>query len=227
MVHYIANGDRSVMTLRYCTIRLLAVAILLTCLFTGCKKKQGQSSSATDDSGQPAAAQLNSVDRTISPSTTADSSPKGKAMAPNVFFTGPGLYQSPNKYLRVEIKRKTPGYVTYTLWYSSEGNLTSPRTGMGPTYPLSEKELLMCWDDQGQLWTYHPIELVHYARAGDAELNRVFVGAGSKVRNQMPSAFRDALPSDINEIYNKAVAESPNGVLTIPLKRDLSSEQAD
>ena len=76
----------------------------------------------------------------------------------------------------------------------------------------------MCWDEKGQLWTYHPIEFVHYHSAGDASLDSAFVGAGRNVMDQMPSMFKDALPKDIEEVYDKAIAESPNGILRIPLE---------
>jgi len=206
------------MILRHYVIMLLAAGIMSTCMFVGCKKRQGQPSSHPDDSSQTTVAQLDS---------TFESAPKGDLIAPNVLFSGPGQYHSSNKHFSVEIKLDSPGYVTYQLKYHLEDNLTSGTAGHGPSYPLSEKDLLMCWDEWGQLWTYHPIEFIHRHHSGDATLSSSFVGSGSKVRDQMPIAFINNLPKNIEEIYRKAIAESPNGALTIPLKLESSSEQAD
>jgi hypothetical protein len=219
------SGDRLTMILRYYAIMILLTGVVTGCLFMGCKKRQEQSSSIVDPCQTIIA--HNSVEQTRSPTSIANSVLKAKAIAPNVLFTGPGLYQSSNSHLIVEVKRIAQDNVTYRLKYSSEGDPTGSRGEQGPTYPHSEKELLMCWDEQGQLWTYHPIAFVHYHYAGDSELTSVFVGSGSNVRDQMPSAFEDALPRDIEEVVNKIVAESPNGVLTIPLKQESLSEQVD
>jgi hypothetical protein len=217
------------MILRYYAIMILLTGVVTGCLFMGCKKRQEQSSSIVDPCQTIIA--HNSVEQTGSPTSIANSVLKAKAIAPNVLFTGPGLYQSSNSHLSVEVKRIAQDNVTYHLKFGIEGDPTGSGVGIGPTYPHSEKELLMCWDEQGQLWTYHPIAFVHYHYAGDyagdSELTSVFVGSGSNVRDQMPSAFIDALPRDIEEVVNKIVAESPNGVLTIPLKQESLSEQVD
>lgn len=195
---------------------LIITAFVTGYLFTGCKKQPGQSPSADDRSKEPGS-QL-TVTKQAQLSADEPATP-ARIVAANVLFSGPGLYQSSNKFLTVEIRRETADHVTYLLWRHLQAGMNSPKVSIGAAYPLREKELLMCWDDQGRLWTYHPIEFVHYHYANDAELIRVFVGSGSKVRDQMPVTFRESIPKNIQEVFDNAVANSPNGVLRIPLER--------
>jgi len=137
--------------------------------------------------------------------------------AANVVFSSPGLHESPNGKLSVEIKRHSQGYVTYHPRHQKG-------PGIGPTYRLSEEELVMCWDDQGRLWTYHPTEFVHYHHAEERRLNRVFVGTGGEVRDEMPVAFLESLPKDIERMAEKAKMD---GVWHLPQPQEPTSEPGD
>ena len=89
--------------------------------------------------------------------------------------------------------------------------------GVGPGYAVSESDLTMCWDTAGRLWTYHPIQFVHYHELTEGSLMMMFVGSGAKHRDEMPDAFREKLPKDIERIVEEATGASPDGVLTIPV----------
>ena len=127
----------------------------------------------------------------------------------NRLFSTPGTYQSPNGRLHVEIMRES-GSVACTVWRWVEGTEQTARVGIGgDPFTLSEKKLVMCWDEQGRLWFYHPSQLVwYYFEKGD-KLMRSFEGSGVRVRDEMPAAFRESLPGNIEELAKKAVV---NGV---------------
>jgi len=140
----------------------------------------------------------------------------------NVLFSKPGRYQSPNSNWSVEIRRESQTCVAYRpVWSDKTGELS-----LAPICPLSEKELVMCWDERGRLWTYHPAELVHCCHFREFRFVRSFVGSGSKVRHEMPIAFRKSLPENIEEMLANAVADSPDGGLHFPLKHRALGERA-
>jgi len=191
---------------------MLAAAILVT----GCVQQSEDSPSSDATRSQETTAERGDPERTPSARPVGTTSEKAR-IAANAVFSSPGRHESPNGKVFVEIKRQSQGYVTYHPRHE-EG------PGIGPTYPLSEKELVMCWDEQGRLWTYHPIEFVHYHHAKERALMRVFVGSGGKVRDEMPAAFRESLPEDIEDMADKAIVD---GVWQMPQPPVPTSEQRD
>lgn len=191
---------------------ILAVAVLVT----GCAQQSEDSPSSDTSRSQEAIAERGPPGRTASETPVGTTSEKA-VIAANVVFSSPGRYESANGELFVEIKRQSSGHVTYHPRHEKG-------PGIGPTSPLSENELIMCWDGQGRLWTYHPIEFVHYHYAKERALMRVFVGTGGKVRDEMPVAFAESLPEDIEEMAEKAMVD---GVWQLPQPQKPISEQRD
>jgi hypothetical protein len=146
--------------------------------------------------------------------------PSAMAFSANVLFSAPGTYQSPNGKLFVDIERKSEGNVGYMVWLKN-GN---GRHGLSVhSAPLSEKDLVVCWDDSGQPWFYHPSQFVWYYHETESGFTHGFVGSGSEVRDQMPAAFRESLPGNIEERAKRATA---SGTWHLPAEYEDPSEQS-
>jgi len=72
---------------------------------------------------------------------------------------------------------------------------------VGTTQPVRLSELFMCLDAGGRIWSYDPEHLIHYYEADEGGgVQQVFVASGVDYFDQMPTAFRAALPEDIAKV---------------------------
>jgi hypothetical protein len=137
--------------------------------------------------------------------TTQEQSVAASVLPANRLFSTRGTYRAPTGRLYVDIKRESD-HATYTVWRWVKEVADSTRVGIGGhTAPLSEKDLVMCWDEQGRLWVYHPSALVWCYYEDGEKLMRAYEGCGARVRTEMPVAFRESLPENIEELARKAV----------------------
>ncbi len=197
------------------TLMFSFMAIIAAILLIGCGAKSRDSSSHVAEQKLWVGVQESWAGKTLYQRSTTSSSVLGgnvavKVLPANVLFSAPGYYQSPNGNLNVEIKRKFQNQVSYHPWCSHSGIIHSM---IGPGYTINENQLVMCWDEQGRLWTYNPIEFVHYHDSKENKISRMFVGSGTKFRDEMPIAFRESLPRNIDEMLENATV---NGIFHYP-----------
>ena len=197
-----------------------AISLSVLAMLTGCERKTDPTS--TSQKNQLSA--IGPLESDVTQETHGQKLPSAIMLPPNVPFSTPGTYQSPNGKLFVTIERRPNGNVTYDVWQKIESGTMTMTNIANNSAPVSEKGLVVCWDKSGQPWFYHPVKFVWYSKETENGFTNLFAGSGSKVRDKMPVAFRKNLPEDIEEMAKRATA---SGVWKFPAENEDLREHED
>ncbi len=141
--------------------------------------------------------------------------PAVKRLPANVVFSEMGRYQFSDGGYIMSVE-KTADSKMNIRWKDPDSTNYTGHSG------LEKYRWIMCWDEKGRIWVYHPQLLIHFFYGNDEEIGQGHVGlTADEGWNDIPSALKKQLPKQFESIYQQVVDAYGGNTMHIPIDKEI------